>query len=103
MTQYDGRGVIMSHDLAALTVDRYVCARCWCRLQEYFGSGQVWVACSNIDCDGDGFVTAYYADRQREYSVTDKREVSVMLHELGIVQDPNANKSTQELLRELGF
>lgn len=97
------RGQKMDRLLAARTVRKYVCARCWGRLNQYFEQQETLVVCANPDCDGRGFVTRHYAEKQRQKSIDEKREVNKTLQEMGIVENPHAGKSADQLIEELGF
>jgi len=79
----------------------YVCSHCYGDLTEKFSGTRL----SDVFCEkcGDvGFVRREYTERRRQESLSEKLEVKYMLQDLGVIQKP-ANKTTDELLDELGF
>lgn len=84
------------------TVRTCVCSRCWGRLDICFIDGDHVVKCMNAECDGQGFVTKHYANKRLEESRNDALEVKCTLQELAVIQSPDAGKSEDQLLRELG-
>ena len=95
----------MNRILAQHTMKHYVCARCWGHLEEVFIDGEYVVRCAkgSDECDGKGFVTKFYASHRRQESTGEAMEIKQTLQTLGIIEDPLAGKSTEQLLSELGF
>ena len=89
--------------MADHTVKHYVCARCWGHLVKYFRDGEIIIECPNDECNGQGYVTKYYAEKRKLESSNEKLEIKQAFWDLGIVEDPNAGKTADELLNELGF
>ena len=95
----------MNRIWAQHTVKCYVCACCWGHLEEVLVEGEHVVRCAKggDECDGKGFVTKFYADRRRQESMGEAREVRTLLREFGVIENPLAGKSEEQLLKELGF
>lgn len=95
-------GKVMVTEEAIRVVERYVCSRCWGRLNtKPAGAHKELVYCFNQNCDGSGFVTRRYADEQR---AQDRANYAEVMHNLkGIIPGKYDGKSSQDLLNELGF
>jgi len=95
----------MNINLAMWTARRYVCARCWHHLLLTVHDGQDWIECSNAArCDGQGYVTKWYAERRLEESYWDLRDARQNLQSILPVQTaPQSKRSEMEILSELGY
>ena len=93
----------MNDILMQTTVKRYVCSKCWGHLVAYADDETRW----KVECPrcgpGQGFVTKYYADQRRENSMGELRDICGLLQEMGVVENPQKDKSADQLLEELGF
>lgn len=80
----------------------HVCAGCWGELIIKPAENRMWrVICP--DHDGAGYVTRYYAEEQRKLSIGDLTEVNQVLRKAGIIKDPYEGKTTDDLIKDLGF
>jgi hypothetical protein len=88
---------------ATETVRDYVCARCYGPIAAHFNALRVWVVCANhgTRCNGSGYVTKAWAERQRSNSIGEAMEVRFTLRD--IIPSKHAGKSEEQLLKELGF
>jgi alkylhydroperoxidase family enzyme len=92
----------MSSQLADATARDYCCATCWSHLiARYLGNDQSTVECAAYGNEHAGFVTRRYADRRRSESQGDVLEVKRMMRQFGAI--PSNNRSSAEILAELGF
>ena len=87
-----------------LTLRDYVCSNCWGHLLAYPMDNQLWlVICHRCGDETKGYVTKYFADGRRDESHGEKFEARRMLEEMGIIQNEHAGKTSEELIKELGF
>lgn len=95
---------IMDQVIALVTVKNYKCAGCWGHLTTFHipGSQDVEVRC--LKCGpGRGFVTRWWVSRQRALDVGNAMDVRPMLISAGVIDNPHAGKSADQLIKELGF
>lgn len=81
----------------------YVCARCWGRIDLCHENGLDVLMCMNPDCNGSGFVSKLYTEKEKNANQFDAMDVKATLRQIGIIDNPNAGKSEDQLLRELGY
>lgn len=96
----------MHRDEARIFIDRYRCSTCWgwlTRDSDKENPMIVTVHCEKQDCTGAGFVTAKYVEKRRGESELDYREAKRNLSEALKLPNPNAGKTADQLLKELGF
>lgn len=94
---------IFNIQLAGRTVRDYVCSACWGHLiQKHSKEGNI-VECFSCVEDTKGFVTKTYANNRLSDSVGERLDVRKTLLDLGVIENPHAGKTTQELLTEMGF
>lgn len=87
-------------------IQRYACSTCWGELVAEPVKDERYtclVHCSNPECTGAGFVTKHYIERRRTEDHFDRFEAERNLGEALGLQNPLKNKTTEELLHELGF
>lgn len=91
----------MDRQLAADTVELYVCAVCWSPLYERFdATGESIVTCM-VHPEHEGYVTKAYAERRRAESLGEAAEVKELLNGLGITKNPHAGKTAEQIIAEL--
>ena len=92
----------MNDILSQTTLRDCVCARCWGHLLRFADLDGAWrVECHRCRGDTVGFVTRDYAERRRLEFVIEKVEVEHLLKSIGAM--PKETKTTQQLLKELGY
>ena len=90
--------------VAQLTERDYCCAQCWGSLMRMPAPERKWfVVCRAYGEEHSGYVTRYYAEKQRSNSVGDLMDVRRSLEEAGVIQNEHKGKSKEQLLKELGF
>ncbi len=85
---------------------KYVCSVCWGNLTREWVEGKHGVDavyCGNPGCSGTGFVTRKYAERRRDQSNSDYIEARHNLGKALNLPNPLAEKTADELIKELGF
>lgn len=93
----------LNFELARKTVKRYACSNCWGEL-EMIPEGEGWqVLCKKCGTETKGYVTQNYVNRRRAESDFEEVNVTHMLKKVGVLENPHAGKSTEQLLKELGF
>lgn len=96
----------MSDTLARKTVKRYVCSMCWGALEIHpdpIDPEKNYVFCEKHQEETRGYVTRYFADRRRNESAFEKMDAENLLRRMGVIENPLAGKSQQELLKEIGY
>lgn len=96
----------MDAELARKTVKDYCCSNCWGDLEltpDLRGNGLYFAVCSKCKDETKGYVTRYFANRRRTESEFELRDATRLLQEIGIMPNPNAGKTREQLLKELGF
>ncbi len=91
--------------LAHKTVKRYVCSNCWGELEivpDMTKQERYFVICKKCQDDTKGYVTKYYANRRRNESAFEERDVTRLLQKTGILPKPNYG-SIPQMLNDLGF
>jgi len=102
---------VMHREDARVFANRYRCSVCWGGLvcdvitndihdENYLNAS---VHCSNPECTGSDFVTAKYVEKRRSENDSDFYEAKRNLKEALGLPDPNAGKTADQLLHELGF
>lgn len=61
------------------------------------------VICKKCGDETKGYVTQYYVNRRRAESEFEEVSARHLLQKLEIIPNPHAGKSTEQLLKELGF
>jgi DNA-directed RNA polymerase subunit RPC12/RpoP len=92
-------------ELAHKTVKNYVCSNCWGELEILFDlreNDMYFVTCKRCKDETNGYVTQYFANKERSNSEFAKRDVTRLLQNMGIIEKP-ARKSVNELKTELGY
>jgi DNA-directed RNA polymerase subunit RPC12/RpoP len=90
--------------LARKTVKHYVCSNCWGELEMAPIQGDKFeVTCKKCGDETKGYVTQYYVNRRRGESEHEEVNVRHLLQKLDIIPNPHKGKSTEQLLKELGF
>jgi len=93
----------MSVDFAEATINQYVCARCWSRLHVTYHDHQYWVECTNLNCNGEGYVTKGYAEKSRAQSYYDLMDARQNLRDIIQGANPVSKLSEAQIMKELGF
>ena len=97
---------VMDEAKAEKFIHRYVCSTCWGELVADQVEGQRYnrsVHCGNEGCSGPGFVTRKYVEKRRDADHFDFLDASRNLRKVLNLPDPNAGKTTDQLIKELGF
>src|SRR4030067_3498900 len=90
--------------LARKTVKFYACSSCWGELESKPAQdGMYFVVCKKCQDETKGYVTQYYVNRRRAESEFEEVNVSHMLRRIEIIPNPHKGKSTEQLLKEIGF
>lgn len=92
--------------LARKTVKHYACSSCWGELEMNPDPKQAdlyQVTCKKCQDETKGYVTQYYVNRRRSESQFEEVNATHMLMKAGVLENPHAGKSTEQLLKELGF
>ncbi len=87
-------------------IRRYACSTCWGELVAEPVEGERYMSlvhCGKPDCSGAGFVTKHYIEHRRTEDHFDHMEAKRNLRAALHLPDPLMDKSTDELLKELGF
>jgi DNA-directed RNA polymerase subunit RPC12/RpoP len=90
--------------MQALKIQRdYVCSVCWKNLQRKpLDRLEDYVFCPH-HAEHRGFVSKHYVERRRSEDAGDSLEVTHSLRDWGIIENPHAWKTAEQLLSELGF
>lgn len=94
----------LNAELARKTVNRYACSNCWGDLElapDLRENGMYFVTCKKCKEETKGYVSQYFVNTRRTASEFEKRDVTRMLKSIGVIASPK--KSTNELMKELGF
>jgi hypothetical protein len=87
-----------------ITIRDYCCATCWGHLTvRRTADGETRIECGKYGAEHQGFVTKAYAERRRAESAAEAAEVKELLRGLGVIDNPNAGKTADDILRDLGF
>jgi hypothetical protein len=62
-----------------------------------------FVECFRCGIETPGYVTRYYVEKARSEDISDGMEVKQLLKDLEVVPDPLKDKTTDELISDLGF
>ena len=89
--------------LARKTVKFYACSNCWGDLEAIPAEDGYQVLCRKCGAETKGYVTQHYANRRRAESDFEEVNVTHMLKKSGVIENPHAGKSTEQLLKGLGF
>jgi hypothetical protein len=90
--------------LALLTIRDYCCSVCWGHLNITDWRGDLeLVECAVYGSEHGGFVTKFWAEKQRQLDLANSMDAKDMLRKIGIIKNENAGKSKEQLLKELGF
>ena len=89
--------------MAYKTVKRYSCSNCWGELEMLLEGDKYRVLCKSCGAETKGYVTQYFVTRRRAESEFECVNATHMLRKAGVLENPHAGKSTEQLLRELGF
>lgn len=97
--------MILPIDEAEQTKKNYVCSTCWGHLATFriaLNPKSLMVACANQNCEGVGFVTKAWVEKQRAQNAADKIEAANNLKDIlpGLNKPP---RDEQTILSELGF
>jgi DNA-directed RNA polymerase subunit RPC12/RpoP len=92
---------IMSPNWARRTVERYVCARCWSKLEDHAieGSQRRHVTCPECG-DGCGFITLRTMEIRQE---NNKLDAIVVRSNLRHLFNNGPQKTVEEMIKDLGF
>ena len=94
----------LTEALARKTVKFYACSNCWGELEmQPAENGQYRVVCKACQNETKGYVTQYFVNRRRAESEFEELDATHLLRKIGVLDNPHAGKSTQQLLEELGF
>jgi len=94
------RTVIVNDDLAQTMRRDYCCAGCYGHLNAYAMPGRLTRLVCDRCGDGRGFVTKRWAERRKSDSLGEAMDVTINLR--GILPNPHAGKSAEQLLAEIG-
>jgi predicted amidophosphoribosyltransferase len=94
---------ILNDVLARKTVKFYACSNCWGELESIPAENGYQVLCRKCGDDTKGYVTQGYVTRRRAESQFEEVNATHMLMKAGVLDNPHAGKSTEQLLKELGF
>jgi hypothetical protein len=108
MTQHKEKKYVVD---ARAFIDRYRCSTCWGTLtfdritDDYKDPdyNQVEVHCEDVECSGMGFVSGKYVERRSSEDMADYQEARRNLKTALNLPDPNAGKTADQLIKELGF
>lgn len=95
----------LNEELARKTVNCFACSNCWGELEltpDLRENGMYFVVCRSCKDETRGYVTQYFVNRRRSDSEFEKRDVTILLRTLGILERP-PRKSVEQNLKELGF
>ena len=93
----------LSEALARKTVKFYVCSNCWGELEATPVTGGYEVLCKSCGPETKGYVTQRYVERRRSESGFEEVNARHMLEKVGVLENPHAGKTADQLLSELGF
>ena len=84
-------------------ISRNVCSRCYGDLQKYPAKGRLWEAGCPVCGDAwhETTIKRYTAEKRGQAGLAEIREVKSNLPDL--FPNPHKGKSTEELIKELGF
>lgn len=91
---------------AARFIQKYACSTCWGNLVADSINGERYlktVHCGNVNCTGAGFVTKHYVEKRRTQDHFDHFEAERNLRVALNLPDPMKGKTTEEILKEIGF
>ena len=95
---------IIDRSTAPRFIRDYVCSICWGHLLiKDMDAENAMIECAVYGSDHSGFVTKYWAEKQRQQDLNNSLDAKGMLRKIGIIENENAGKSEEQLLRELGF
>jgi DNA-directed RNA polymerase subunit RPC12/RpoP len=94
---------ILNDTLARKTVRHYACSACWGELELIPVETGYKVLCRKCGEETKGYVTQNYVNRRRAESAFEEVNATHMLMRAGVLENPHAGKSTEQLLKELGF
>lgn len=92
--------------MARKTVKHYACSNCWGELEMIPDEAQpdlYQVKCKKCGDETKGYVTQHYVERRRSESQFEEVNATHMLMKAGVLDNPLAGKTTEQLLKELGF
>jgi DNA-directed RNA polymerase subunit RPC12/RpoP len=89
--------------LTRKTVKFYACSNCWGDLEAIPAEEGYQVLCRKCGPETKGYVTQNYVNRRRAESEFEEVNATHMLMKVGVLENPHAGKSTDQLLKELGF
>jgi hypothetical protein len=91
---------------ATKTRKRYACSICWGELElvpDMRESGKYFVLCSKCKDETRGYVTQYFVERRRGESEGEKVNVTRWMMRAGILPNPLADVTREELIKQLGY
>ena len=89
--------------LARKTVKFYACSNCWGDLEMIPEGEGYQVLCKKCGPETKGYVTQHYITRRRAESEFEEVNVAHMLMKSDVIENPHKGKTTEQLLKELGF
>src|SRR5690349_21448428 len=92
---------ILNDILARKTVKFYACSACWGELEAIPAEAGYKVLCRSCGEETKGYVTQNYVNRRRSESAFEEVNATHMLMKAGVLENPHAGKSVEQLLKEL--
>lgn len=93
----------LNFTLARKTVKFYACSSCWGELEMTPKGDKFEVTCKKCAAETKGYVTQYFVNRRRGESEFEQMDATRLLQKLEIIPNPHKGKTTEQLLKELGF
>lgn len=93
----------LDFEFARKTVKFYACSNCWGELEMIPAENGYQVLCKKCGPETKGYVTQNFVNRRRAESEFEEVNATHMLTKAGVLENPHAGKSTEQLLKELGF
>ena len=94
---------IYTPEQAGTVAKKYVCATCWSHLLQYPAPGRmIELRCAKYD-EHRGFHSKWFVERQRQDDLAGAVDIKHMLREVGVIENPHAGKTADDLMAELGF
>lgn len=88
--------------LARTTVNRYICSKCWGNLIiKHVKEDRNLADVSCINCGNDTFITRSSIKRMKDQSWEDLSNARWNL--MGFIDNPNDNKTADEIIKTMGF
>ena len=95
---------LIDRALSVLTVRDYVCSVCWGHLVAMpWSPTRDLVQCQIYGTEHGGFVTRWWADKQRKLDAANAADAKDLLYSIGIIHRESEGMTEEQILKELGF